>query len=285
MWTLTPDPPGDLDGALARALTYANGQSVYALSEVERAALHVVYRLYDALDGQPHPDLTPVGLDGARANLRMAYDEVQIGGRLADLRARLLASTDLCPYCGFGEPRDLDHYLPRGQFGELAIYPHNLVPSCNPCNNAKRAVVPGLDDALAPGFIHPYFQIPPAQDFLKADIDYVGGALQVRFRVDPAGLDAALAAKLQYQVDRLKLNERYPKRINTFLSEQKVGILQMAVLGEAAVRTFLVASANSLAGAFGTNDWRVALLRGLAASPDFPREPELYLNPRRALAV
>lgn len=285
MWTLTPEPSGDLNAALTDALTYASGQPVYALSEIERAALHVVYQLYDAMLGQPHADLTPVSLDAARASLRAAYDEVQIGGRLADLRAKLLASTDLCPYCGFGEPRDLDHYLPRGMYGELAIYPHNLVPSCSPCNNAKRTVMPGLDDAVVPGFIHPYFQIPPAQDFLKADIDYAGGALQVRFRVDPTGLDAALAAKLQYQLDRLKLNDRYPKRINTFLSEQKVGILQMAALGEASVRTFLEASANGLAGPFGRNDWRVALLRGLAASPGFPREPDLYLDPRRTPAV
>ncbi|MDP3937974.1 MAG: HNH endonuclease signature motif containing protein [Deltaproteobacteria bacterium] len=279
MWNLTPDARGDLDAILDRALTYANGLPVYALSAVERGAVHTVYQLYDDLLGQPHLDLAPPELNGARQALQAAYDQVQVGGRLADLRVRLLASADICPYCGFGEPRDLDHYLPRSAYGELAIYPRNLIPSCNPCNNAKRAIVPGLDDATAPGFIHPYFQTLPDQDFLRADALYVDGALQVSFRIDAANIDPILAAKLQFQLDRLKLNERYPKRINTYLSEQRVGILQVGTIGEAALRTFLEASATSLSNDFGRNDWRVALLRALAAEVDFAREPELYLGP------
>ncbi|KSB91123.1 hypothetical protein AS593_06055 [Caulobacter vibrioides] len=283
MWKLAPEALGDLDASLTRALTYANGAPVYALSPAERGAVHAVYRLYEATLGQSHPDLRPGVLDAARPALHTAYNEVQIGGRLVDLRLRLLASADACPYCGFGEPRDLDHYLPRGVYGELAIYPHNLIPSCSPCNNAKRAVAPG--DAAAPGFIHPYFQALPDQDFLTATASFADGALQVHYQVDPVGLAPPLAAKLQYQVDRLKLNERYRQRINTYLSEQRVAILGMARLGEAAVRDFLLASAGSLAQDRGRNDWRVALLRALAADADFTRRPDLYLGPVRQLGA
>jgi hypothetical protein len=166
-------------------------------------------------------------------------------------------------------------------YGELAIYPLNLIPSCNPCNNAKRTHVPELDNANAPGFFHPYLQILPDQDFLCADVDFTEGALRISFRIETAGLDPVIAAKLQFQIDRLKLNERYPKRINTFLSEQRVGILMVMPLGEVSVRELLTASANSMADDFGRNDWRVALLRGLAADQVFPREPQLYLNARR----
>src|SRR3546814_13583997 len=87
-------------------------------------------------------------------------------GRAWFRRSVLLASTDACPYCGFGEPRDLDHYLPRSGYGELAIYPNNLVPSCSPCNNAKRTVVPGQGAAHGPGLIHAYFQALSDPDFL-----------------------------------------------------------------------------------------------------------------------
>src|SRR4051812_31560025 len=102
MWVLTPQLPGELDQSLDTALTYANGISVYALSQVERAAIHAVYQLYDALLGQPDPGLRPGALDAARPFLASAYDQVQVGARLASLRAHLLASTDSCPYCGFG---------------------------------------------------------------------------------------------------------------------------------------------------------------------------------------
>jgi len=131
MWTLDNQELGELDADLAAALTYANGQVIYALTADERAAIHAVYDLYDAMLGQPAPGLIPVELDSARTFLYEAYNQVQIGKRLAYLRARLLASTQTCPYCGFGEVRDLDHYLPRDTYRELAIYPRHLVPSCS----------------------------------------------------------------------------------------------------------------------------------------------------------
>ena len=154
MWKLEYLEAVDQDHVLNAALTYVNGAKVYDLSVVERAAIQAVYELYDAMLGQPHANLRPNSLDQARPVIAEAYGQVQIGGRLAALRERLLASTDSCPYCGFGEPRDLDHYLPRGSFGELAIYSKNLIPSCSPCNNAKRTVVPGDPQALGAGLIH-----------------------------------------------------------------------------------------------------------------------------------
>jgi hypothetical protein len=281
MWVMPPqelDALDALDDTLDRALTYTNGQPVYALSQAERGAIHMVYQLYDALLGQPHADLRPHALDTCRPYLHDAYNQVQIGGRLIDLRARLLASTVSCPYCGFGEPRELDHYLPRSIYGELAIYPNNLIPSCGPCNNAKRAVIPGMGEAHGPGLIHVYFQNLPELDFLKADIVFQDGSLEVTFSIDPNGLDAGLAAKLRFQLERLKLNERYTKQINKFISEQRVAMLMFKAYGAEALREYLQRCAASLAGSFHRNDWRVALLRALANEPLFCEAPEAYLG-------
>jgi len=279
MWVLPAQALDDLDEAISRALTLMNGTPVYQLSQEERAAIHLAYQRYEALLGQPHADLTPAALNGARAQMYTAYDQVQIGGRLAALRARLLASTDSCPYCGFGEPRDLDHYLPRSTYGELAIYPNNLVPSCGPCNNAKRTVVPGMGGAHGPGLIHAYFQILPNIDFLKADTAFHGGCLEVLFRIDQAALDPVLATKLQFQLDRLKLNERYRKQVNKFISEQRTAILMMKEYGPAVLADYLRRTAGSLSASFHRNDWRVALLRALSEDAEFCANPEAYLGP------
>ncbi len=278
MWVMLPQDLGDLDEALNVALTLANGTSVYSLSAVERAAVHVVYELYEQILGQPHADLTPNVLDTVRPYLQAAYNEVQIGGRLAALRQRLLASTDQCPYCGFGEPRDLDHYLPRSIYGELAIYPRNLIPSCSACNNAKRKVVPGLGPAHGPGLIHAYFQDLPDIDFLKADIAFGGGALEVRFWIDDVNLGVALGPKLQFQLDRLKLNERYRAQINKFISEQRVAMLMFNEMGAELFAQYLGRCADSLRTSYGRNDWRVALLRALSEHPEFCAAPHLYLG-------
>lgn len=278
MWVMRQQDDQDLDVMLGTALTYANGTAVYELSAEERGAIHAVYQLYDALLGQPHTDLTPNALDKVRPYMEAAFGQVQIGGRLAALRARLLASIGSCPYCGFGEPRELDHYLPRSIYGELAIYPNNLIPSCSACNNAKRAAVPGLGSAHGPGLIHPYFQVLPNQDFLKAEVAFAGGALVVGFRIDFVNMNPDLVEKLQFQLDRLKLNDRYARQINKFLSEQRTAFLMFLEINPELFSEYLRRSADSLAGSFGRNDWRVALLRALSNSPAFCAEPELYLD-------
>ena len=166
MWVLDAPEGVDLEDVLTRALTYVGGAPVYPLSDVEKAAIQAVYQLYEDMLGQPHPRLTPAELGEAKPYLVAAYGQVQVGGRLADLREHLLNSVMSCPYCGFGEPTDLDHYLPRQTYGELAIFHQNLVPSCGKCNNAKRTVVPGGSPAHGPGLIHPYYQELPDVIFL-----------------------------------------------------------------------------------------------------------------------
>lgn len=269
----------EVDHQLDSALIHKNGTVVYQLSKAERVAIHTVYQLYEEMLGQPHPSLTPESLDVGRPCLYAAYSQVQVGGRLAELRARLIASTDVCPYCGFGEPRDLDHYLPRGQYGELAIYPNNLIPSCGPCNNAKRAVVPGGDTANGPGLIQPYFQDLPDLDFLEADIVFEDNALNVTYRIDATDVDLDLAEKLQFQIDRLKLNKRYPKQVNKFISEQRTAILMFKEIGAENLSEYLLRSSTYLAKSFHRNDWRAALLRALAKERHFCEAPEAYLGP------
>lgn len=280
MWILPLPDVTEVDAQLTKALTYANGDPVYELSPVERAAVLAVYQAYDALMGQPDPSLKPATLAACREHIKKGYGEVQVGGRLSKLRDSLLAATDVCPYCGFGEPTQLDHYLPQAQYSELAIYPRNLIPSCGPCNNAKRTIVPGA--AAGPGFIHVYFQAIPDTVFMRADVDFGVGALDVTFRIDAPTLPAELAAMLQFQLVRLKLNDRYPRQINKFLSEQRTGMLLFKELGLSAdvFASYLRRSATSLAQDFGRNDWRPVLLEALAANDMFCAAPETYLGAR-----
>lgn len=278
MWVMEGQKTDCLDEELDRALTFVNGCKVYDLSDQERQAIHIVYDLYREMVGQPHPDLTPATLDGARQALHDAYGQVQIGGRLENLREKLLASADECPLCGFGEPSQLDHYLPRSAYGELAIYPNNLIPCCGPCNNSKRTVVPGLGAAHGPGLIHPYYQELPDIDFLKADALFEGETLSVTYLIDTVGIDEGLARKLQFQLDRLKLNARYRKQVNKFLNEQRTAMLLFGTESAERLSEYLRTSAVNLARSFHRNDWRVALLKALAETPEFCEHPELYLG-------
>lgn len=273
----------DVDDQLTAALTDANENVIYDISAAERAALMAVYQAYDALHGQPNAVLTPAVLAVCRPHLAQAYDQVQIGRRLASLRADLLGSTEVCPYCGFGEPTQLDHFLPKINYGEIAIYPRNLVPCCGPCNNSKRTVQPGIGQG---SFIHPYFEPLPATIFLDAAVQFdAEGALDVTFNIVEGSVEEPLLSMLRYQLVRLKLNDRYPKQINKFLSEQRVAILMVHETGEGPgpVAEYFTRSAVSLSQIFGTNDWRVALVRALSQTDVFCADPGSYLGQRGAV--
>lgn len=69
----------------------------------------------------------------------------------AYIREELSEAADTCPYCGFGEPVTLDHYMPESIYKELATCRLNLVPICWKCNNKK------LDNDYK-GFSHVYYQ-------------------------------------------------------------------------------------------------------------------------------
>ena len=139
--------------------------------------------------------------------------------------------------------------------------------------------------AQGPGLIHAYFQPLPDEDFLQADADFdADGTLSVTFRVEKPAMDPALAAKLQFQLERLKLNARYRAQVNKYLlnkylSEQRTAMLMLHVAGEAVFSEYLHRSSAALVASYGRNDWRVALLRTLAADRAFCSAPERYLGP------
>lgn len=174
---------------------------------------------------------------------------------------------DQCPYCGFGEVTDLDHYLPKSIYKALSVYPRNLIPSCSRCNRAKHAHVP---EAQSQGMLHPYFAQIPQVRFFVADVDFSKNALTTNFKIESATIDAKLGQSLNFQLTRLKLNERYPKQINTFLFGLRTGLAELIETNDPALlREFLRRSALDMENRFGVNDWRSALLFGLSANDEF----------------
>ncbi|WP_188716313.1 HNH endonuclease [Paracoccus acridae] len=276
MWKVRLPDVGDINDQLDTALTLKNGDKVYDLSAAERAGIHSLYAEYDQRLGEPDTALLPLALAGCADALHGAYNQVQKGQRLASLRSRLLSAVMECPLCGSGDATTLDHHLPKDDYRALAINPRNLVPSCQPCNRAK-----GTLAALAgQGMIHAYFQEIPSVTFLKANVTYADGSLKVAFSIDPAGLSPALADRLTFQLERIRLTERHPGAINIFIFSQKVALrLFRDKPGERnLLRQFLLDGADTLDEDFGLNHWRAALFRGLAACDAFLDDPWTYLD-------
>ena len=59
-----------------------------------------------------------------------------------------------CPFCGYCDVDQLDHYLPKSKYPLLTVLPINLVPSCPYCNGGKNAeIAEKPEDQI----LHPYY--------------------------------------------------------------------------------------------------------------------------------
>ncbi|MHC2297932.1 hypothetical protein ACVJBD_002138 [Rhizobium mongolense] len=283
MWKMRLPAAGDLNAQLDAALIHVDGTVVYELSEDERQAVHDLYARYEELRGEPDQTLNPDALNACRNALHDAYGQVQLTGRLSTMRARLLDAASECPFCGAAPATTLDHHLPKGDYRSLSINPRNLIPSCQPCNRAKGT----LDPVAGEGIIHTYFETLPDQTFLVANPTYVDGALVISFSVDAEVAEPPLSGRLEFQIGRLKLNERLAKSINTFLFELKPGmeLLREIPNWRQAIRTHLQKAGDSFDRSFGMNHWKAAVVRSLAACEPFLDDPWSYLDNTAVLAV
>jgi len=179
-----------------------------------------------------------------------------------------MAGVELCPICGIAPPRQLDHHLPRSDYRPLAVYPRNLVPLCQECNQSKSK---SATENPAQQFFHPYLEDIPETPFLRAAVTLEAGGLIATFDIDPtAPIEAIVSERLSFVLQRLKLNERYAREINIYLTSQATAIRMLFdSAGADGVRAYLLAQAGVESRQFHFNHWRPVLLRALAAHEGF----------------
>jgi hypothetical protein len=268
MWKLPPPDCSQVEEELVRAMTFVNGNRVYDYSDMQRQSLLETYADYVAKRGAPATSLlaTALGIAFLQA-LHDAYDEVQEGGRLSSLRSALKIRVQKCPYCGFGEVRELDHHLPRSIYKALSIFPNNLVPCCSGCNNKKRAIAAGDPDQQFP---HIYLEELPPGRFLLATPNVSEQGIVVRFSISQCvGMSDAVFSKVKFHFERLELGYRYQSEVISFLTSQRTSLQEMGALGADALRDYLWRTREHSVSDFGLNHWQTALLEGLSNCNEF----------------
>lgn len=182
---------------------------------------------------------------------------------LVYIRRDLLDSpnAEKCPYCSINTPTQLDHFMDKSTYGQLATCRLNLVPLCGHCNWLK-------GDKSYTGFMHPYYpKVRQGVIFLVADCTIVRGRVCVKLRVDGAALnDTELEARLNSQIHNLYLDRRLNMAINEFLTHE---LLNTQVKTNAGLRRVLSLLLVNVERQYGLNDWRAAVVRGLRQCASF----------------
>jgi hypothetical protein len=232
-----------------------------------RASVIAAYQQYES-SAPEVGGLVPAQLTAVQQEaLRHAYMvETEAMNRM---REQLLLSVLVaqCPFCGIGEARTLDHYLPKERFPEFSVLPINLVPSCPICNNLKRDRVlnAGTDIRM---FVHPYFDVVPNVDFMVVNARLEENALILAYRLQrPAEMHARTFRRLQSHFEELDLADRYRRMGLNNLGEQYPALSrtygQEALADRVAEK--LLEVAQDYEASRGPNHWLAKLYRALAS--------------------
>ena len=208
-------------------------------------------------------DVDPVELSGL-------YNRVLVKGgeRPLYLRLRGRSRFNRCPTCGQRDVKTLDHYLPKDQYPELAVFPANLVPCCFECNHAKLTYrAEERDEQL----FHPYYDDWSGYRLVRATID-VGASVTTSFAIrSPHGVGVETIERARNHFAQLELAKLYEQHAAIELVERKP-IFQstFASNGLEGLREELAFEARSRRQA-NINSWQSALYRALSGSDDFCR--------------
>ena len=186
-----------------------------------------------------------------------------------DLLKRIIVAR--CPFCGISESSTLDHYLPKEQYPEFAVFPKNLVPSCAVCNTRKRdrIIDEGTDVRM---FLHPCFDTIPDIEFLTVRTRIKADALILSYRLTrPLGMTLKTFRHLRSHFTQLDLADRYRRMGLEHLGGQYPALRRAYGAAEDAekVAEKLTELAGDFEEVFGSNYWLAKLYRALADNDEF----------------
>lgn len=207
----------------------------------------------------------PVGISSEK--LSDLYDRALVQGKERPVYDRIKASAKfkLCPLCGQRDVKTLDHYLPRCDYPELAVFPINLIPCCSACNKSKLAHVATMHGEQT---FHPYFDDWNTHRILHATIE-VDQSVSVIFSIVAAlGFPTENVQRARHHFDLLELGQLYGVHAAVELVERKDIFRRHFDYGVEILRDELRFNARSCQRS-NLNSWRAALYWGLAESDDF----------------
>ncbi|MBW4028864.1 MAG: hypothetical protein HIU93_15975 [Acidobacteria bacterium] len=199
-------------------------------------------------------DLYAASMSAKKGSARNIYDEIINS-----------VQNKVCPLCGIGSVRSLDHHMPQSKFPEYVVNPVNLVPCCFDCNKAKFTKFPKTANQQT---IHPYFDNYTQDVWLRAEvIQKTPPAL--RFYADgPQHWSLVDRERVKRHFDVFRLAELFTSNAGNELGSIRWHLVKTLHGDETAIRGHLQEIATSCRAEY-LNSWRTATYEALSANEWF----------------
>lgn len=250
------------------------------LAEV-RAAVEASYREFLALNGdfstiEPCSELSEEQSDA----LKKCYESE--APTLKRLKAAIRELQDpciggICQNCGLSESNTFDHYIPKNEFPEFAIHPHNLVPCCQQCNDYRRRR-PWRDEHGC-RTLHLYFDdVEVRERYLVARIaPDASNEPRMAFECTVPPEAPGFGGRYSRHVDTLqlprRLGERAPAALDRMCNDLVVTAELLRVVKPSEtidrLRGWSSHKARMMKKSLGPNHWEVAAWHAVAEAPWF----------------
>jgi len=171
---------------------------------------------------------------------------------------------DICPLCGQGTVKQLDHYLPITSFPVFGVTAINLVPACSDCNKYKLIHVPTTAKEQT---IHPYFDEVDNERWLFGEVVQSTPAA-IRFSVNPPPTwDAVKSERMETHFRIYRLGALYATHAAVEISNMRHALRKMATTSgfERRISQHLRERAESCAEVY-ENSWQRATFDALTNS-------------------
>jgi hypothetical protein len=266
---------GITDPVLAGKFTAARYEFIASCNDYSlKASAHQLYLLVASARAK-ETQLVIAGIN--KKEFVDLYTKQMVGDRKLGRRyydqLLILAPLGICPFCGFGHAKTLDHFLSKARYPAFSVLCANLVPACADCNTGK-----GASEVIQnTQMLHPYFaeQSIENEQWLFAEVVESTPATVRYFIRPPVPWPNNLTERVTNHFNKLDLAKRFAVQADTELA----GLGHM--LSELKARDMIQAHLSCIARAeckIRRNSWKAALFDALAESEWF--QGGGYCNPR-----
>lgn len=251
-----------------------SGKTNAAILELVRCAVYERYREFDGFMAVYDTEPRKTGISISGHVLREFYERPPSALKLLLQARRRDHALDECPSCGSPRPPEtLDHFLPKEDWPEYAIFSDNLVPQCRGCAPIKGVKYFSKKEKQSL-FLHPMYSPELSTLRFKIHVKMVGGKPNFSpvFSIPESVAESDLERVILH-LDSLQVRAR----IVCFCREEYRHWIRLAQSKPCDIKSMLESRLSERVCDPYPNNWATAFYKGILDSPDAVRDLQQHI--------